>query len=154
MEELKNRYRTTMIIVGAQIFVIVVLMAAAWLKVFKFELTAESTTVTALWTAIIFIAVGSFLLRRTFYNWEKLKNTALLKGISGLIKQLQSNAIILSAIAETIAIIGFVITALTGDRFQMLRAGIVALIVCLINFPRLGVWKKIIANVEKFETQR
>lgn len=154
MEELKNRYRTTIIIIGVQILVIIALTTAAWFGVFNFESTTQPTTITILWTAIIFIAVGSFLLRRTFFNWEKLKNTALLKGVSGLIKQLQSNAIILSAIAEAIAIIGFVITALTGDKFQMLRAGIIALIVCLINFPRLGVWEKIIANVEKFETQR
>ena len=127
---------------------IIALTAAAWLGVFNFQFTTQPTTVTALWTAVIFIAVGSFLLRRTYFNWEKLKNTALLRG------QLQSNAIILSAIGETIAIIGIVITAFTGDKFDMLRAGIIALIVCLINFPRLGVWEKIAANMEKFEMQR
>jgi hypothetical protein len=73
----------------------------------------------------------------------------VLKGVSGLLKTLQINAIILGAFAALLAIVGCVITFLTGEIFEMLRAGVVALIVFFINFPRKSVWKKIVAGMEK-----
>ncbi|MGI8466903.1 MAG: hypothetical protein ACR2N3_00435 [Pyrinomonadaceae bacterium] len=151
MEQLAANYRVTVIIIAAEIMTIIALTVAAWFDIFKFESAASPSTITTLWIAIIFIAVGSFILRRAFFNWEKLADTILLKGKSGLIKQLQSNAIILSALAEIIAIIGFVITALTGDKFQTLRASAIALIVCLINFPRRRVWEKVVESLEKLD---
>ena len=141
------------IIVAAQIAIIIVLTAMVWFDVFRFDSSASASTVTTLWTAIIFIAVGSFVLRRAFFNWEKLTETTLLKGISGLITKLQSNALILGALALVIAIIGFVISSLTADRFQMLRAAAIALIVCLINFPRRVVWEKIIGKLDTLDAR-
>jgi hypothetical protein len=73
----------------------------------------------------------------------------LLKGVAGLLGTLQNTAIILSVFATLIAIVGCVITFLTGESFETLRAGIVALIVFLINFPRKSVWEKIVAGMEK-----
>lgn len=155
MNELKSRYRATVIIIAAQISTIIALTAAAWFDVFTFESAASPSTITALWVAVIFIAVGSFALRRAFFNWEKLTETALLKGKSGLIIKLQSNAVILSALAEIIAVLGFVMTVFSGgDKSQMLRAAAIALIVCLINFPRPGVWEKIVGRLENLAVQR
>ncbi|MGI9034841.1 MAG: hypothetical protein ACR2GD_02265 [Pyrinomonadaceae bacterium] len=153
MEQLAAGYRQTVIIIAAEIMTIIALTVAAWFDVSKTEFAALPLTITMLWMAIIFIAVGSFVLRRTFFNWERLTNTMLLRGKSGLIKQLQTNALILSAIAEAIAVIGFVIAILTGDKFQMLRAAAIALIVCLINFPRRKVWENVVGNLEKLEAQ-
>jgi hypothetical protein len=150
LQNLQKRYRTTAIIILAQIFTALVLIAIAWFFPFNANSNIPPSSVTALWVAVIFIALGSFVLRRALFSWEKLKNTALLKGISGLIASLQMNAIILSAFGELIAIIGFVITVLSGNRFEMLRAGVVALIVFLINFPRQTIWEKIVANLEEF----
>jgi Flp pilus assembly protein TadB len=101
-----------------------------------------------LWIAVVFIAVGTFVLRRMLNQWERLKNIKLSKGISGLLTTLQTNAIVLGAVAETIAVIGFLIAVLGGIKSDMFRAGAVALIVFLINFPRKSVWKKIVANLE------
>ena len=153
MDELKAKYQTTAIIVAAQIVMIVVLTIVAWLDILTSESTASASTVTSLWVGIIFIAVGSFILRRAFFNWEKLTNTILLKGKKGLLAQLQSNAIILSALAELIAIIGFAIAIISADKYQMLRAAAIALIVCLINFPRRKVWASIVGNLEKLDFQ-
>lgn len=154
MEGLTARYRATVIIIAAQIVIISALAGAAWFDVFNFDATASVSTVTILWVAVIFIAVGSFVLRRTFFTWEKLTDTALLKGKKGLIKYLQTGAIILCAAATAIAAVGLAITILSGDKFQLLRAAAIALIVCLINFPRRRIWEKVVGNLEKFETQR
>jgi hypothetical protein len=157
MDELKAKYRVTAIVAGVQIAVIVFLAALGWFNVFKFEPTFSSSTgsiVTALWVGIIFLAVGSFLLRRTQFSWEKLTDTMLLKGRTGLINTLRNNAILLSSLAVVIAVLGIIVTALTADESQILRASTVALIVALMNFPRQGVWKKIVANLEKLDEQR
>lgn len=153
MDELNAKYRQAAIIITAEIIIVIVLMAVAWFGIFSFESTASASTVTALWVAIIFAAVGSFILRRVFFNWEKLTNTVLLKGISGLISHLRLNAIILSTFAVVIAIIGFIITAFTGDGYQMLRATAIALIVNLINFPRRRVWEQIVGKLEKLDAR-
>ena len=154
MDELSAKYRGTTIIIGIQIATILALAAAAWFDIFHFEPSISASTVTILWVAIIFIAVGSFLLRRTFFNWEKFADTALLKGKTGVINQLRANALILASFAEAIAVLGFLIAALTGDSYQMLRAAAIAIIVCLINFPRRGIWAKIIESLEKLDYRR
>lgn len=101
-----------------------------------------------LWIGALFIAMGTFVLRRTLYRWDRLKDIAILKGITGVLDSLKINSIILGAMAELIAVIGFVISFLGGNPYEMLRAGAIALVVFLINFPRKSVWQKIAANLE------
>lgn len=149
LAELEKRYRTTAIIVSAQIFFAIVLIITAQFFTFDPNPSISQQTLTTLWIAIIFIAIGAFVLRRMFFRWDRLKDVTLLKGISGLLKTLQLTAIILGCLAETIAVAGFVITVLSGEKFEMLRAGITAIIVFLINFPRKSVWRKIVEGMEK-----
>jgi hypothetical protein len=147
LSEFEKRYRATVFIVIAQIFFTILLIAAALLIVSKIEISDPAQNLSTLWVAVVFIAIGSFVLRRLFFNWERLKNIALLKGFSGVLKSLQTSTIILGGIAELVTIIGLIITVFSGNSFDMLRAGAVALIVFLINFPRKSVWKKIITNL-------
>lgn len=148
---LERRYRITAFIVLAQIFLTIVLIVAAYFAAPLSGKSISQNSLTTLWVAIIFIAIGAFVLRRMFFRWDRLKDIALLKGISGLLATLQTNAIILGALAEAIAVAGFVIAVLGGEAFEMLRAGIVALIAFIINFPRKSVWEKIVAGMEKVE---
>lgn len=147
--QLESRYRTTAIIIAAQIAFTIILIAVVWLFSTKRENTISQQTLTTLWVAIIFLAIGAFVLRRLFFRWDRFKDITLLKGISGLLIMLQTNAIILGTFAALLAVVGCVITFLTGETFEMLRAGVVALIVFLINFPRKSVWEKIVAGMEK-----
>ncbi len=146
--EFEKRYRATVFIFIAQIFFTFVLIAAALFLASKIEVSDPAQNLSTLWVAVVFIAIGGFVLRRVFFNWERLKNIKLLKGSPGLLKSLQTSTIILGGIAELITVIGVIITILTGNNFDMLRAGTVALIVFLINFPRKSVWNKIITNLE------
>ncbi|MCA1639645.1 MAG: hypothetical protein LC768_15165, partial [Acidobacteria bacterium] len=113
------------------------------------ESAINSKSLIPLWIAVLFIGVGTFLLRRILFKWERLKDITLLKGFSGLLATLQTNSIILGSLAEAIAIIGFIIAVLNGSGADMLRTVAVALIVFFINFPRKSVWEKIAANMEK-----
>jgi hypothetical protein len=111
------------------------------------EPVIDSANLMAMWILIIFIAAGALVVRRFFYSWERLKNTKLLRGWDGVLATLQTNAILLGAISEFIAILGFVIAMLSGSFFDMLRAEAVALITFLINFPRKSVWNRIAASL-------
>lgn len=149
LAELEKRYRITVFLVFAQILVTVILTAAAWFVVSETEISQSDQSLTTLWVAILFIAAGSFVLRRLFNSWERLKNAALLKGISGVLGVLQKNAIILGALAEIISIIGFIITIFSGNSWDMFRAAAIALVVFFINFPRKKVWKTVVTNLQE-----
>lgn len=146
---LEKRYRMTALFVLAQIFITLVLIALAWLVAATGTVDLGATSVSTLWVAVVFLAIGSFMLRRLFTGWERLKNAYLLRGASGLLGTLQMNALLLAVFALLIAVLGFVITIFSGASFDMLRAGAIALIVFLVNFPRKSVWKNILANLEK-----
>ncbi len=146
---LESRYRATAITVLGQIIFTIILT----ISVLLFAPTATNSilqqTLITLWTAIIFLAVGAFVLRRMFFRWDRLKDITTLKGISGLLGTLQNNAIVLAVFATLLTVVGCVITILSGATFEAIRAEIVSLIVFLINFPRKSVWSRIVASMEK-----
>jgi hypothetical protein len=147
--ELEKRYRTAVFVVIAQILTALLLTVAAFFIAQTFDNSVTSESISALWFTVLFIAVGAFLLRRFLFNWERLKNTAVIKGVSGVLQTLQTNSILLGSLGEIIVIIGFLVAALGGNKWDMFRAAAVALIVFLANFPRRSTWEKIVANLEK-----
>ena len=147
--ELEKTYRTTALIVIIQIVVVLLLVFAAWFGFFKVETNPANTDLTTVWVAVLFVAIGSFVLRRSFLNWERLKNIAVLKGVPGILKTLQRNSVLLGMMSLLIGVIGFVIALSNGSSFDMFRAAVISLIVFLINFPRKKVWKMIISNINK-----
>lgn len=149
LAELDKRYRTTVFIVLAQIFVVLFLIFGGRFLAPSIPANLSGQDLTTLWVALLFIAVGSFIMRRMFFSWERLKNIALLNGIGGLLGTLQRNSVLLSVFAVVIALLGFVISVFSGVSSDIYRAGAIALVVFLINFPRKKVWKTIVANLEK-----
>lgn len=146
---LENTYRTTRTIIAGMIVFTILLTVSIWFFAPIPTKSISQQTLTTLWVLIIFLAVGAFLLRRAFFRWDKLKDIFLLKGIVGLLKNLQRDAIILAVFATLLPVVGGIITFLTGATFEIVRAEIVAIIVFLINFPRQTVWRKIIGGLEK-----
>lgn len=147
--QLEKRYRVTAFVVLAQIVFTVALIPIAWFLAVNTENAVTQTSLNSLWVAILFIALATFVLRRALFRWERLKDVVLLKGIDGLLATLQVNAIILGAMAEIIAIFGFLIATLGGVKYDMFRAAVVALVVFLINFPRKSIWEKVVANLQR-----
>jgi hypothetical protein len=147
--ELGKRYQVTSLIVVGQIFTTLVLIAIAWLIAPKVDLAITEQTTTALWVLIILITVGVFLLRRILFNWEKLRNINLTKGVKGLTATLQMYTILLGVLTEIISIVGFLISVMTGNKFEMFRAGAIALVVFLMIFPRKKMWETIVFGLNK-----
>lgn len=146
---LEKHYRISVIAVSVQILIMLVLTAVSWLVITYSSNDISERASVALWGTILLIAAGSFVLRRMLFSWERLKSVALLKGIPGLLAGLQANTILLGALGEVVAIMGFLVATLSGNKFEMLRAGAISLIVFLMNFPRKAMWRKILAGAEK-----
>ena len=138
--ELDSRFNRTMLIYWAQVAVTVILTVVAWFTAGQ-AAAAPQTLPTVLWIVLLVIAIGAFLLRRVMFGPQVLRDTATLKGASGIIKNLQFKTILFAAMGETIAVIGFVISLITGDKYDMLRAAAIALIVFFISFPRKKGWQ-------------
>lgn len=146
--QVQKRYRTTVYVVLAQIAFSLLLIPVGWFLAANVDNAVNQKSVTTLWVVILFVALATFVLRRVLFRWERLKDIAVLKGTGGLLASLQINAIILGTMAQIVAILGFLIAALGGIKFDMFRAAVVALVVFLINFPRKAIWEKIAANLE------
>lgn len=146
---LDRRFRITLIIFAAQILSTIFLVVVTFVAAPRIDAGQDAPDSTNLWIGLMFIAVGSFIIRRMLMSWERIRNISLLKGIDGMLVSLQRTTIILGALGEIVAVIGFVIAALSGDPFDMFRAGLIALIVFGINFPRKNVWRRIVASLEQ-----
>lgn len=146
--ELGKRYQTAAFLVFGLMISALILFGLVWLIPVRPENSLDPQTRMTLWVSALFLALGTFILRRMLYRWERLKDISVLKGIPGVLKTLQITAVLLAVMAFFVTVIGFVITFLNGDNFEMIRALIISLVVFIINFPRRAVWKKIAANLE------
>lgn len=146
-KELDQRYQTTSRIAVILIVSALALIGTAWFLTAYIDNSVMDTAISALWISIILLAVISFVLRRILFSWSKLKKTAEQKGSLGLLLSIQNNTVFLCLIGAIIAIIGFLITILSGNKLEAFRAGIVALMVFLFNFPRKAIWQKIVASL-------
>lgn len=147
--EIEKKYRTTATIIFAQILTMLVLVIAIYFLAPESQNPISQQSLTILWAAIIFVALAAFILRRMFFRWDRLRDVVLLKGVKGLVRTLQVNAIILSAFAEAVALIGLAIAVLSGVKSEVFRAALVSLILFLINFPRKLVWQKIVVSLQE-----
>lgn len=145
--ELDQKYRSTVLIVSAQIFFAFLLTTVVWF--FVPGMRGADSDLTPLWLLVIFIAVGSFIIRRLLARWDRFRNVKLLKGQKGLLSMLQTNAIILGAFGELIAVVGFAAVVMGSDKLDMLRAAAVSLVVFAINFPRRSIWEKIVLSLNE-----
>jgi hypothetical protein len=100
-----------------------------------------------LWIAVLVFGLGAFVIRRTRFTPMRLQDIAALKGISGLLKTLQNTTIQIAGIGGAIALMGFVITIMTGDWTHMLRAGGVAAIVLVYCFPFRSAWERVVMQL-------
>lgn len=145
--ELDKRYQTTSRIVVILIISALVLIGASWVLTAYIDNSVTDTAISALWISIILLAVLSFVLRRVLFSWSKLRKIAEQKGSFGVLVTIQNNTVFLCLIAAIIAVIGFLVTILSGNKLEAFRAGIVVLMVFLFNFPRKAIWQKIVDSL-------
>lgn len=145
-DELVRRHRAAATTVIACAATALLLFALAFAGV-RFALPAslfDPTFAGALWIAILLCGLGAVALRRTKFSAMRLRDIAALGGPSGLLAALQSTTVLVALLGGAIAVMGFIIVMITGDKFAMLRAAPIALAVLLYCYPRRAAWRRMI----------
>ena len=145
--ELRRRHRKTVMVVAAFFVMTLLLTAVAFLAINAIARVGDPTLAKGLWIAILIFGLGAFVLRRTRFNALRLQDFAALRGTSGLLQTLEGTTIQVACLAGAIALMGFVVTIRTGNEFDMLRAGGVALIVLIYCFPTRSSWERVLHGI-------
>jgi hypothetical protein len=152
-DELRRRHRTSTLVVAGFLILDIVLLAIAFFasdSIFRPNVRSwDSGIIMGLWIAILVFGLGAFVVRRTKFAAMRLKDIAAVKGVSGLLKTLQDTTIQVASIGGAIALMGFVITILTGDWTNMLRAGGVGAIVLVYCFPLRSAWQRVVMQLAR-----
>jgi hypothetical protein len=147
--ELGRRYRTATLVVAGFLILNIALLAVAYFATDQIFRPGDPSTIMSLWVAVLIFGLGAFVIRRTRFAAMRLKDLASVKGGSGLLKTLQGTTIQIACIGGAIALMGFVITILTGDWTNMLRAAGVSVIVLIYCFPFRGAWQRVVRQLEQ-----
>ncbi|HKR01013.1 MAG TPA: hypothetical protein VJT09_10085 [Pyrinomonadaceae bacterium] len=148
-EELARRHRTAALIVVAFLALTVALMVVAFLAAESLHRPGDPSLAMGLWIAILIFGLGSFILRRTRLQGMRLRDIAALRGFSGLLATLQGTTIQIAFIGGAIALMGFVVMIMTGNKYDMLRAGGVAIIVLLYSYPQQAAWQRLVRAIKQ-----
>ncbi|MDX6443051.1 MAG: hypothetical protein QOH71_125 [Blastocatellia bacterium] len=145
--ELVRRHRTTALVVAGFLVLNIVLVAIAYFATDRIFRPGSPSTIMGLWIAVLVSGLGAFVIRRTRFATMRLKDIAALRGLSGLLKTLQGTTIQIACLGGAIALMGFVITILTGDWTSMLRAAGVSAIVLIYCFPFRSAWQRAVIQL-------
>ena len=146
--ELMRRHRTTTLVVVGFVVLDIALLAIAFFahdRIFRpGDSARDAGIIMGLWIAVLVFGLGAFVIRRTRFAPMRLQDTAAVKGGSGLLRTLQGTTIQIACLGGAIALMGFVITILTGDWTNMLRAAGVSAIVLIYGFPFRSAWERLV----------
>jgi hypothetical protein len=148
-EELTRRHRAASMVVIGVLLMTLVLLAIAFVAGESIHRPGDPTLAFALWIAIMVFGIGAFVFRRTKFAAMRLQDVAALRGISGLLATLQGTTVQVAFIGGAIALMGFIVTILTGNFGDMLRAAGVAAIVLIYCYPLRSAWKRVVHGIEQ-----
>jgi hypothetical protein len=147
--ELVRRHRMAAMVIGAMLGLSVALMGIAYFKAESLMRGGDPNLAMGLWIMILIFGLGSFVLRRTRFQSMRLKDIAALRGPSGLLAALQGTTIQIGFIGGAIALMGFIVTIISGNYWDTLRAGGVAIIVLVSAFPQRSAWQRLLKIAEQ-----
>ncbi len=106
------------------------------------------TAANSLRFVVVFLGVGAIVYRRTRFQAMRLQDIAALRGASGLLATLQTTTITVSLIAAVIALLGLLISIMTGDGTDMIYYGVIAVAVLAYCYPRRAAWAAVVRATE------
>lgn len=147
-EELSRRHRSAALVVFFFLGLDVLLLLIAYFAAERiYRPGVDPKIAMGLWIAILVCGLGVFVLRRTRFSAMRLRDIAALKGVSALLGTLQGTTIQLASIAGAVALMGFMITIITADWTNMLRAGGVAAIILFYCYPFKSAWQRTVKQL-------
>jgi hypothetical protein len=98
----------------------------------------------SLWIVILCLALGAVILRRTRFNATRLQDVAGVEGQAGLVDSLRKTTALVALIGGVIAALGFAAYLMSLVKWDMLRAGVVAVAVLLYCYPSRAAWRRVL----------
>lgn len=143
-DELGRRHRAALLSVAVAFVLTVLLMCIALTGLVGWQPVFNPYLANTLRLIVIFLGFGAVVLRRTRFAPMRLQDIASLRGTAGLLETLQRTTLYVTLLAVLIAIVGFVISLLTGDGRDMLYFGIISIAVLLYAYPRRAAWESVV----------
>ncbi|MBC7932303.1 MAG: hypothetical protein H7Z38_17240 [Rubrivivax sp.] len=147
-DELARRHRAAVRVVIAVFVLTALLVALALTGVLDGALSFNPTTANTLRLSVIFLGIGAIMFRRTRFSSMRLRDIGALRGASGLLETLQLTTIYVALAGGVVALMGFVISLMTGDGMDMIYFGVIAAAVLLYAYPRRAAWQSVVAASE------
>ena len=97
-----------------------------------------------LYGAVAVLALGALAMRRVLLLKNRLESVAEHRGVIGVLKYLFTVTLISAALAEAAGLAGLMMIFFGGDQADLIRVSIVALVVSVYNYPRLGLWRQLV----------
>lgn len=145
--ELDRRHRSATMVILFFLALDIVLVAIAYFAGERIFRPANPQLAFGLWLVILVCGLGVFVLRRTRFSAMRLQDVAAVKGVSALLQTLQGTTIQVASIGGAIGLLGFIITIITGDWSNMLRAAGVSVIVLFYCYPFKTAWQRTVRQV-------
>ncbi len=134
----EQRYRVTLLCYWAQVSASLLYAAVGWFVFKTYQgLSPESREVSLLRNLFLFLSVGLIPLSL----WFRLRFLRSKKMIS-LLDKLVISSILCNSFGDVVAILGFVLVALTRHFAEFYPFLILALIIFFFNFPNKEEWKR------------
>ena len=149
--ELERRHRSATLVVLFFLAFDVLLLVIAYFAGERIFRPANPTIAFGLWLVILVCGLGVFVLRRTRFSAMRLKDLAAVKGVSAMLRTLQGTTIQIASIGGAIGLLGFIITIITGDWTNMLRAAGVSVIVLMYCYPFKSAWQRTLRQLAPAE---
>jgi hypothetical protein len=105
------------------------------------------TVTVAIVSAAFFALIGSVLYRRFNYQPIRLRQVHANSEELGLAAHMLRTTIVSAALAEVVAVFGFLVGMLTGDTYYLYALCAIALIGVLSNFPRARRWRELSTEI-------
>ncbi|MDT5295043.1 MAG: hypothetical protein QOJ76_1923 [Acidobacteriota bacterium] len=142
--ELERKHAAAVRVVYGVLLLTLLLVAFALSGVFDGALRFDPTIANSLRIVIVLLGVGAVVFRRTKFSSMRLQDIAALRGTSGLLDTLQQTTVYVALIGGVIAVLGFVISTMTGAGTDMVYLGVIAAAVLLYCYPRRAAWQAVV----------
>jgi hypothetical protein len=148
-DELTRRHKAALTVVIGLLALTLVLTLTAYLG-HQFMVQKHNPMLDMTWRIVVpILGLGAVVWRRTKFSAMRLQDILALRGVSGLLATLQRTTAQVALLGGAIAVMGFIVTMLTGLFFYMLGAGIIAVAVLLYCYPRRSAWQRVVKGIEE-----
>jgi hypothetical protein len=140
--ELIRRHKAAATTVAGLLVAVVLLSIVAFLGKGYLREQQNANLDIGLRIVILFLGLGSIVMRRTRFSTMRLQDIGGLQGASGLLITLERTTLQLAVIGAGIAALGFIGTLVTGNDRYTYWSGLIAIVVLLYCYPSRKAWTR------------